>query len=660
VCPRFKEESKMKLLLVPMLLVLAAVAQVVRIQRVVAEEPQQPPASRSWSLTEEFSIPLAERLEKTKRRHAQLIAERQLHLDAAKSSNLPAAQAVSHSGPPLSQEQIDFDRLTKEFENFACMAYVIEPPDILSIESDKLVPKASHCLETFDELQIRVSGALPEQSIDDVYTVDADGAVNLGLTYGRIAVVGQTSKEAEDAIRAQLSKILTDFDVTVSLLASSSAQAITGQHLVAMDGRVNLGVYGSVYVAGMTRKEARAAIELKLTERLDDPKVLVDVLAYNSKVYYVITKGARLGDDVTRMSIPFPVDGKENVAKALARDYGDADRKLTLSELASASLRLLRPAPNGGEERIYPIVWDPSAQAPTPLTNHGILPGDRIFVELTPAATEKRENELHSAYGPPPAEIDPPQAIGNYYDQVRPLLEKPYCLQPYDTVKLRVARPHRPAHALTWGDLEGEFTVNHHGEIEFAHATKGVAVAVAGMTVSEARDAIEQQLRKESPGCELQLTLSTLAAEKYVISIQRADGTELAVGALRPDYLSKSGFLEWSYFRSFIAELTPIGEVKLERASPQGGVESIELSTVWEVIQSPQMPAIEHHIRAGDRLIITVADDWEPQVYPSWLEPLVGGRPGQTRYRLGPGWSPAFNTQFDHPDVQRPATKYSR
>src|SRR5690606_8638391 len=86
VSPRFKEESKMKLLLVPLLLVLAGVAQTIRIERVVAEEAPQSPASRSWSLTDEFSIPLAERLENTKRRHAQLIAERQRHLDAAKSS----------------------------------------------------------------------------------------------------------------------------------------------------------------------------------------------------------------------------------------------------------------------------------------------------------------------------------------------------------------------------------------------------------------------------------------------------------------------------------------------------------------------------------------------------------------------------------------------
>ncbi len=60
-----------------------------------------------------------------------------------------------------------------------------------------------------------------------------------------------------------------------------------------MDGRVNLGVYGSVFVAGMTIEQWRDAIEKQLGETLEKPQVAVDVLAYNSKVYYVITKGAR-------------------------------------------------------------------------------------------------------------------------------------------------------------------------------------------------------------------------------------------------------------------------------------------------------------------------------------------------------------------------------
>lgn len=258
----------------------------------------------------------------------------------------------------------------RELEKVTLPRYVIEPPDILLVEGVKLVPKSPHRVETFDVLLIRVIGAFPEQPIDNTYNVDADGTVNLGPTYGRISVVGQTIEEAEDQIREQLSKVLTDVDVSVSLVASAGAQAITGQHLVAMDGRVNLGTYGSVYVAGMTLDEARAAIELKLTERLDDPEVFVDVLAYNSKVYYIITQGAGLGDDVTKQ----PITGNETVLDAVAALGG-------ISQVSSTRMWIARPAPNGvGCEQILPIEWNDIAQGASTATNYQLMPGDRLFI----------------------------------------------------------------------------------------------------------------------------------------------------------------------------------------------------------------------------------------------------------------------------------------
>lgn len=258
----------------------------------------------------------------------------------------------------------------RELEKVTLPRYVIEPPDILLIEGVKLVPKSPHRIETFDVLLIRVIGAFPEQPIDNSYNVDADGTVNLGPTYGRIRVVGMTIEEAEDEIRAQLSKVLTDVDASVSLLASAGAQAITGQHLVAMDGRVNLGTYGSVYVAGMTLEQARAAIELKLTARLDDPEVFVDVLAYNSKVYYIITQGAGLGDDVTRQ----PITGNETVIDAVAALGG-------ISQVSSTRMWIARPAPNGvGCEQILPIEWNDIAQGASTATNYQLMPGDRLFI----------------------------------------------------------------------------------------------------------------------------------------------------------------------------------------------------------------------------------------------------------------------------------------
>jgi polysaccharide export outer membrane protein len=258
----------------------------------------------------------------------------------------------------------------RELEKVTLPRYVIEPPDILLIEGVKLVPKSPHRIETFDVLLIRVVGALPDQPIDDQYSVDADGSVNLGPTYGRIKVVDFTIQESEDEIRKQLSRTLTDAEVSVSLLASAGAQQITGQHLVAMDGRVNLGTYGSVFVAGMTIEDARAAVEKQLSNQLEGPEVFVDVLAYNSKVYYIITQGAGMGDDVVRA----PITGNETVIDAVANLGG-------ISQVSSTKMWIARPAPNGvGCEQILPINWkDVSAGAST-ATNYQLMPGDRLFI----------------------------------------------------------------------------------------------------------------------------------------------------------------------------------------------------------------------------------------------------------------------------------------
>ncbi len=258
----------------------------------------------------------------------------------------------------------------RELDKVTLPRYVIEPPDILLIEGVKLVPKSPHEIETFDALLVRVTGAFPDQPIDDAYSVDADGSINLGPTYGRIEVVGETIEEAEEIIRSELAKILTNVDVSLSLLQSAGAQQVTGQHLVGPDGRVNLGTYGSVFVAGMTIEDAQAAIEKQLTIKLDDPEVFVDVLAYNSKVYYIVTQGGGYGDDVTRL----PITGNETVLDAVANIGG-------ISQLSSSKLWIARPAPNGvGCEQVLPVNWADITRGASTATNYQLMPGDRLFI----------------------------------------------------------------------------------------------------------------------------------------------------------------------------------------------------------------------------------------------------------------------------------------
>jgi polysaccharide export outer membrane protein len=266
--------------------------------------------------------------------------------------------------PPMSSP------VPRELEKVTLPRYVIEAPDILLIEGVKLVPKSPHKIETFDVVLIRVEGEFPEQPIDDAYSVDADGSVNLGPTYGRVKIVGLTIEESEDAIQDHLTKTLTDVVVSVSLVASSGAQQITGQHLVGPDGRVNLGTYGAVYVAGATLEQARAAIEEQLSLKLEEPEVFVDVLAYNSKVYYIVTQGGGAGDNVNR----FPVTGNETVLDAVSNVQG-------LSQFSSKRMWIARPAPNGvGCEQILPVNWDEITQGASTATNYQMMPGDRLFI----------------------------------------------------------------------------------------------------------------------------------------------------------------------------------------------------------------------------------------------------------------------------------------
>ncbi|MCC7476744.1 MAG: polysaccharide biosynthesis/export family protein [Pirellulales bacterium] len=262
----------------------------------------------------------------------------------------------------------------RELDMVSLPAYTIEPPDILFIQAVKIVPKPPHRLEPFDALLIRVMNAFADQPISDAYFIDPEGTVDLGPTYGRVKVTGLTTDEAQAEIRRHLSAIIENPEVSVSLAASSGAQQISGEHLVGPDGRVNLSTYGSVYVAGLTLDQARYAIEKHLSQYLEQPQVAVDVFAYNSKTYYVITQGAGNGDDVAE----FPITGNETVLDAIAQLGG-------LSQLSSTRIFIARPAPNGvGCEQIMPVSWSEISRGGSTATNYQLMPHDRLYIVEDP------------------------------------------------------------------------------------------------------------------------------------------------------------------------------------------------------------------------------------------------------------------------------------
>jgi polysaccharide export outer membrane protein len=153
---------------------------------------------------------------------------------------------------------------------------------------------------------------------------------------------------------------------------------IDNTYVVQMDGTIDLGVYGSVQVAGLTTDQARERVRtflLQLTSRKPDTlQVRVSVAAFNSKQYYVITDGAGYGEQV----YAFPITGNETVLDAMARING-------LPQVANKKrIWVARRSAHGGLDQILPVRWEEITKQGITCTNYQVLPGDRVYVDSQP------------------------------------------------------------------------------------------------------------------------------------------------------------------------------------------------------------------------------------------------------------------------------------
>ena len=195
-------------------------------------------------------------------------------------------------------------------------AYVIEPPDVLTIDGIRLIPRPPYRIEPLDVLLISVPEALPDQPIAGPYTVTPEGTVYLGTGYGAFRVSGLTLEQAAAAIKAGLR--LNNPQVSVALGQFRGVQQVRGDHIVGQDGTITLGTFGCVNVTGLTLSQAKCEIERHLSRWLLDPIISVSVSGYNSKVYYVITDGGGFGQQVYRL----PITGNETVLDAISMING--------------------------------------------------------------------------------------------------------------------------------------------------------------------------------------------------------------------------------------------------------------------------------------------------------------------------------------------------
>ncbi len=263
----------------------------------------------------------------------------------------------------------------KELNKVSLPPYVVETPDVLQIDAVRVIPLPPYRLEPLDVLYLSAENDFEQARIAGLYPVDPDGTVNLGPRYGgSVRVADLTTEEAQKIIEGKVRLFAKNATVTVSLAQSRGVQQISGQHIIRPDGTVSLGAYGSVYVAGLSLAQVKQTIEAHLSKYLYKPEVSVDVFAYNSKFYYVITDFAGNGEQVTRL----PHTGNETVLDAVSLIGG-------LSAVSSKHIWVARPAPTEcGNDQILPVDWCGITRKGQVKTNYQIMPADRVYILSQP------------------------------------------------------------------------------------------------------------------------------------------------------------------------------------------------------------------------------------------------------------------------------------
>jgi protein involved in polysaccharide export with SLBB domain len=251
-------------------------------------------------------------------------------------------------------------------------AYRVGPPDILLLDTVRMLPRPPYRIEPLDVLTVVVTGTLEKQPIAGKFVVTPDGSINLGFGYGTVVVVGKTLVETEVAIQGHLARVLRNVQVAVSLDQMRVLQQVRGQHLVQPDGTISLGTYGCLYVAGLTLSQVKCEVEKQLGQWFQDPQLSVSMFAFNSKFYYVIFDGGGYGQQVLKL----PATGTETVLDAIANVGG-------LPAFSSKKrIWVARPSPCGHHcDQVLPVDWNALTQGGSTCTNYQLFPGDRVYVK---------------------------------------------------------------------------------------------------------------------------------------------------------------------------------------------------------------------------------------------------------------------------------------
>ncbi|HEX8203020.1 MAG TPA: polysaccharide biosynthesis/export family protein [Isosphaeraceae bacterium] len=181
--------------------------------------------------------------------------------------------------------------------------------------------------------------------------------------------------------------------IAIEVLEALPGRPIGGERLVRPDGKISLGFYGDIYVAGLTTDEIKEKViihlrkfipdatlglveedengQVKAIPPVDSDRVFVEVTSYNSKAYYVQGDVAQPGR--------LPITGNETVLDAINYAGG------LLATAATQDIRLVRPAPAGACcQQVLPVNYAAIVNAGDTTTNYQLLPGDRLVIYRDP------------------------------------------------------------------------------------------------------------------------------------------------------------------------------------------------------------------------------------------------------------------------------------
>ena len=292
---------------------------------------------------------------------------------------------IGCAGPQVTQPSPGF--YPNEDAPVSLSEYIVNPPDILFIEMEP-VPSPDSVINVGDTLQVVVPKELPDHPIPPALAVDVDGMIEFpeyyapkdpeeeakleGLEYdgSRLKVEGMTVAQC----RAAIQKYLVALDEPDARVMLTSVTPISGSYNIRPDGRISLGFYGEVYLAGQTLAQTAETIKEHLVKNhgVANPKLVVDVANYNSMFYYIISDGAGFGDGISK----YPVIGHETVLDAFTAIGGLPQ---TGSKTNIWIARPIQGDPDSAE--ILPIDWVAISKHGSMATNYQMLAGDRLYIK---------------------------------------------------------------------------------------------------------------------------------------------------------------------------------------------------------------------------------------------------------------------------------------